>query len=233
MEKAYTSINGDYLKSNPNYHVEDSNWKAKQIKKLIHRNNLKIDSIAEVGCGAGAILNELQQKLNANIRFTGFDISQDAIDLAKRYSNDGLNFERKFASEIKDSYDLLLVIDVFEHVEDYIGFLDSIKAISNFKIFHIPLDISVQTILFNKLLEPRKSVRHLHYFTKDTALETLKDLNYEIIDYFYTPSSIELPGKKFTTLIANFFRKFLYSINKDFAVRLLGGYSLILLTRNN
>ena len=231
-EHYYTTKNGNYFKKNPNYHVEDSKWKASQILKIIKRNKIKVDSISEVGCGAGEILNELHGTLGDNIIFSGYDISQDAIDLASRLRKDGIKFEKKDVQEIEDWFDLLLIIDVFEHVDDYIGFLKDIRPLSGMKIFHIPLDISVQTILFNKLTEPRKSVRHLHYFTKETALDTLKDSNYEIVDYFYTPSSLELPGRSFVTNFANVFRRSLFFINRDFAVRLLGGYSLIVLTRN-
>ena len=33
---------GDYLSKNKDWHVEDSPWKASQIDKIIHRNNLKV-----------------------------------------------------------------------------------------------------------------------------------------------------------------------------------------------
>jgi len=33
---------------------------------------------------------------------------------------------------------------------------------------------------------------HLHYFSKETALRTLEDAGYEVLDYFYTPRSVEL-----------------------------------------
>ena len=79
-----------------------------------------------------------------------------------------------------------MAIDVFEHVEDYFGFLRKLREKAEYKIFHIPLDLSVQTVLRSSpIIKGRKSVGHIHYFTKETALETLKDTGYEIIDYFY------------------------------------------------
>jgi hypothetical protein len=71
---------------------------------------------------------------------------------------------------------------------------------------------------------------HLHYFTKETALRTLTDSGYEVLDSFYTPRSIELgttPGQMLLKLP----RKLLFASHKDFAARLLGGFSFLVLAR--
>jgi hypothetical protein len=81
------------------------------------------------------------------------------------------------------------------------------------------------------ILRDRKSVGHLHYFFKETAIETLQDCGYEIIDYLYTPRRLELPDLPLSAQLLKFPRKLLFNINADFAVRTLGGYSLLVLTR--
>ncbi|MDX9745689.1 MAG: hypothetical protein WCX84_00020 [Syntrophales bacterium] len=97
-------------------------------------------------------------------------------------------------------FDIVMAIDVFEHVEDCFGFLRKLKEKAEYKIFHIPLDLSVQTVLRSfPIIHGRKSVGHIHYFTKETALETLKDTGYLIIDYFYTGGSLELPNRGWKT----------------------------------
>jgi hypothetical protein len=59
------------------------------------------------------------------------------------------------------------------------------------------LDLSVQAVLRkNGLLLRRDHHAHLHYFTKETALRTLTDVGYQLVDYFYTPRCIEL-GEEF------------------------------------
>jgi hypothetical protein len=77
----------------------------------------------------------------------------------------------------------------------------------------------------------RKSVGHIHYFTKETALATLTDTGYSILDYFYTGSYLELPNRGWKTNLLNIPRKFVFSFNKDLAARLLGGYSLLVLAQ--
>jgi 2-polyprenyl-3-methyl-5-hydroxy-6-metoxy-1,4-benzoquinol methylase len=230
-EAIYTQ--GQYLENNPTWHIEDSTWKAEQIFKIIQNNNLQPLSICEVGCGSGEILNQLYLKMPNYLNFTGYEISPQAYQNCQKKAKDRLSFKLgDFQQEENTYFDLLLCIDVFEHIEDYFGFLKKLRQKSKYKIFHIPLDISVSSVLRSTpILTARQLVGHLHYFSKETALATLKDTGYEICDYFYTAGSIDLPVKHFKTLLGNLPRKVLYSLNQDIAVRLLGGYSLLVLTR--
>ena len=230
-EKFYTVENSEYLKNNPGWHVDDSPWKAKQIIKMLARNSIKPKSITEVGCGAGEILNQLYQSMPKDISFTGYDISGDAINLAKQREKDRLKFKHEDFLEADVKPDLLLMIDVFEHVENYLGFLTICKNKAKNTIFHIPLDISVHGVLRNKLINGRKSVGHLHYFMKETAIATLVDSGYDIEDFFYTAGSLDLPRKTLKSKIAVLPRKFMYCINKDLAAKTLGGFSLLVLAK--
>jgi hypothetical protein len=84
--------------------------------------------------------------------------------------------ETKITKIFNAHFDIVMAIDVFEHVEDYFGFLRKLRGKAEYKIFHIPLELSVQSVLRSSIIiEGRKSVGHIHYFTKETALETLKD----------------------------------------------------------
>ncbi len=230
-EKLYTKEKSEYLENNPTWHIEDSPFKAQQILRILRQNNIVPNSIVEVGCGAGEILNQLYAALPDHVSFTGYDISIDAIKLAQQREKERLQFKHEDFLQADTVYDVLLLIDVFEHVDDYRGFLRACKNRANYTIFHIPLDISVHYILRNKLMLKRKNVGHLHFFTKDTALATLTDSGYEIIDFFYTKDSIELPRKTMKSKLAVLPRKLLYKANKDMAAKLLGGFSLLVLAK--
>jgi len=128
--------------------------------------------------------------------------------------------------------DIVMAIDVLEHVEDYFGFLRRLRVMGDYKIFHIPLELSVQTVLRSSpIIKGRKTWGHIHYFTKETALETLKDTGYKVIDYFYTGHSLELPNRGLTASLLKIPRKLMFLINSDLAVRMLGGWSLLVLTQ--
>jgi ubiquinone/menaquinone biosynthesis C-methylase UbiE len=199
--------------------------------KMLARNSISPKKVAETGCGAGEILNQLHAGMPGDVSFTGYDISSDAINLARQREKERLEFKLENFTETNEKFDLLLMIDVFEHVNDYLGFLRLCKIKAKDTIFHIPLDISVQAIMRNKLMAVRNSVGHLHYFTKETALATLADSGYEIVDYFYTSGSVDLPQKTLKSKLAVLPRKLLFKANKDFSVRILGGCSLLVLAR--
>lgn len=233
MEATEIYSNGTYLAQNPLWHEEDAPWKANHIHTMLKMHALTPQRVAEVGCGSGRILLELQRKLDASVRFDGYDISSNGIALAAAHANERLHFHHKDLLEAIDIfYDLLLVIDVFEHVEDYMGFLRGIRERANHLIFHIPLDLSAFSVIRSKgLITTRQKVGHLHYFTEETALATLRDTGYEVIDYFLTARSIErrVPGAK--SALAWLPRKILSLGSKSLASKLLGGYSLLVLAR--
>ncbi|MBL0198949.1 MAG: class I SAM-dependent methyltransferase [Chitinophagaceae bacterium] len=230
----YDKNNSNYLHANPTWHTEDSPWKATQILKLMERNKLQPESVVEIGCGAGEILNQLLQRMpDKNIAFSGYEISPDAFKMAQTRENEALHFYQEDLLQNNNTYDLLLMIDVFEHVEDYIGFVRKCKAKATYKIYHIPLDISLWSVFTNYPASARKQIGHLHYFMKDTALATLVDADQEIVDWFYTPGALEVNNKglSFTGKIIQLLRRFFYKVKPGFAVKAFGGFSLIVLTK--
>ena len=229
LEERY--ISGEHLEKVPDWHVEESPWKAKHITRMMMRNHLTPKTICEVGCGFGEVLRQLQLRMSDECEFWGYEISPQAFERCQERSNERLHFKLvDIRQEQGPVFDLMLVLDVVEHVENYIGFLREIRPKSRYKIFQIPLDLSAQTVLRGKvLLRLRESLGHIHYFTKDTALQTLKDAGYQIVDYAYTSSSIELPSHVLTTNLLRWPRKLFFALHQDLAVRVLGGHRLLIL----
>ena len=225
-------LDGEYQLKNPAWHVEESAWKAWQILRILRRNRVSPATVCEVGCGAGEVLTQLQQRLSGEPTFWGYDISPQAMELAKSRANERLRFRLGDIGDVEDVYfELILVLDVIEHLQDYFGFLSDLKDKGRHKIFHIPLDLCAQTVLRkDALLKRRDMYGHLHYFTKETALETLREAGYEILDYFYTPRANAL-GAAATQRLLKLPRKVFFALHQDLAVRVLGGYSLLVLTR--
>ena len=82
---------------------------------------------------------------------------------------------------------------MFDFRDRLFSFLRTIKERALYKIFQIPLDLSVQTVLrATPLIRDRQRFGHIHYFTKETALQLLIDLGYNIIDWFYTAVALDL-----------------------------------------
>jgi SAM-dependent methyltransferase len=230
-EEKYAS--GEYLRLNPTWHIEESEWKAKQVLRMMRRNRIAPEAICDVGCGAGEVLRQLQMRMDDACLFWGYDISPQAIELAKKRANEHLQFvQADVRRESTRLFDLILVLDVIEHLEDYFSFLREIKSKARYKMLHIPLDLSVQTVIRPRgLLNVREGYWHLHYFTKETALQVLKDVDYEILDYCYTARAIEEPTQELRRNLLKLPRRLLYTIHNDFAAHLLGGWSLLVLAK--
>lgn len=166
----------------------------------------------------------------------GYEISPQAFELCKSRSNDRLHFKLEdFTKEKGVFFDLILLMDVIEHLEDYFSFLREIKLKGQFKILHIPLDLSMNTVVSGKLIKFRETYGHIHHFTKDIALQMLKDVDYEVLDYFYTSQSIELPvhdaKSEIKRKLLKLPRKLAFAVHKDLAARVLGGWSLLVLAK--
>ena len=223
---------GEYLDANPTWHDQDAPWKARQIASLMADRSLDPSSICEVGCGTGQILVELGQKFPRS-KLVGYDISPQAFEIWKRKKRTDVDYRlRDIFDGSAEHFEMMLVIDVIEHVEDIFGFLKKLKNMSALKIFHIPLDLSVQSVLRSSpVLNLHKNVGHIHYFTTELALNILRDCGYEIIDYRFTASRLELPDQAWTSRIMKAPRRLLFSMSPELTVRILGGYSLLVLAR--
>lgn len=233
VKELYSNKNSEYLKLTDDWHAKDSPWKAKYVFNILKKNNIDPSSIVEVGCGVGEILLNLDSMYGDKEKYYhGYDIAIDAIELAKKKEKDNVTFFLEDFTTVKSTnYHVLLMMDVFEHVADYIGFIETCAAKATYKVYHIPLDIHVSSILRNKMIDARKKVGHIHYFSKETALATIKDSGQEIIDFFYTDGSFETPNKTITQRIMNMPRRVLFPLMPDLTVKLIGGYSLIVLAK--
>lgn len=230
--KADLYRDGSYLERHPTWHIEDSPWKARQVLKLLDKHRLKPRTVSEIGCGAGEILNQLHSLLPDYTEFHGYEISPQAYELACRREKPRLHFHLKDLTQENVRFDLLLMIDVFEHVEDYLGFLRCCRSKGSYVVFHIPLDLSVRTIMSEHVLLLRRNKSgHLHYFTQKTALATLRDTGYEVVDYIYTAGAVELSGGSLKRKLARLLRRLLSMTSEPLSSKLLGGFSLLVLTR--
>lgn len=234
IEKRY--LDGTYLSSNPNWDRDDSAWKAKQVFHILSDHKIHPTSICEVGCGSGDILRYMKTLL-PKTRLVGYDVSPQAAEFWKEAIPEPLE-ERvefhlgDFLALNKEKFSTLLMLDVFEHVRDPFTFLEESRRHSETFVFHIPLDLSAVSVARKgPLMNQRRCVGHLNYYTKDLALETLSDCGFEIIDWRYTGASFNIPNRSFKTWFARLPRMLASALDKDWAVRVLGGETLIVLAK--
>lgn len=222
MQSIYND--GKYLSDNENWHEDDSEWKMQQIQTVI--NNIKFNTVVDVGCGAGKIL-ECFYNYNKNLELHGYDITNNVEVFWKKRPNEIKFYFQDFLQTDK-YFDLLLLIDVFEHIEDYYSFLRKISMRSKYFVFHIPLDMFVLASLTKNYTKKKESVGHLHYFDIDTALGVLKDTGYKILKFQLTKAflqSVTASNKKMR-ILRKVGEKML---GKELNSKVFGGYSVIVL----
>jgi hypothetical protein len=165
----------------------------------------------------------------------GYDISPQAAQFWEQHNDaaGGVEFQLGNFHEInRIKYDVLLMLDVFEHVRDPFSFLENSRRHATHFVFHIPLDLSASAVLRgNPLINVRKKMGHLHYYTKDLAIATLIDTGYEVLDWRYTGASLHSPNRSLKTRVAALSRRLAYAVNKEIGVRLLGGETLLVLAK--
>src|SRR5262249_43578666 len=101
-----------------------------------------------------------------------------------------------------------------------------------YKLYHFPLEIFVlSSIREQRGLNSWRTLGHIHRFSLSTALEAVRYTGHEIVDYFLTPGALDKPKKRLRTQLANVPRRMLNLVNPEFAQRILGGNSALILAR--
>ena len=226
-------IDGTYLAKNPTWGIEDAPYKAAIIGNLLSKNKISPNEIIEVGCGSGAILSSLHSQWNNAISYQGYDISPQAIAMAKKTNPASIQFFNEDFTKKEIHTDALLMIDVIEHVDNYYEFLANLKSRAKHFVFHIPLDLSCRTILKpHVLFQQRESVGHIQYFSKEMVLWMLRDKGFVVVDWIYTKPTTDLDKPNtWKRGIKKALRNFSFYLHKDLSAKCWGGYSMMILAK--
>lgn len=222
----------EYARSNPGWHESDAPWKADHVAAILRRNEIDPRTICEIGCGTGDILLTLEKEFESSHLF-GYEIAPHAHARAMAKETSRTSFHLENMLERDDlHFDVVIAADVIEHVENYLDFLIKLRPMADYKVFHIPLDLSAQSVARGwPIMNLRAGVGHIHYFFKQSALAALEDCGYEVIDHFYTASRLELPHQSRSSKLMVLPRRLMFKLNPDLAVRVLGGWSMMVLAR--
>ena len=220
LDGSYEAITGG------TWHLEDAPFKARQIMRMLDRHpELQLRTICDIGCGSGGILHELHARLGPATKMVGYEVSPQAHALSQRFENGRCEFILGDAFVDREFFDLAMMIDVVEHVEDCFAFMRQCAAKAVWKLYHIPLDASASLVLRGN--HCWDSVGHLHLFTMETAIKAVEHSGQRVVDSFLTPVSLERPHRP-ATRITNLPRRIL---PERLGARLLGGYSMMILAK--
>ena len=223
---------GEYLQRSGDWHEQDAVWKATHVLDLLREAGIGGHRIADIGCGTGGVLVQLQPMLPRGTELTGFEIAEPAFRIAEHRGNAHLRFVNGSAGDWEgDPFDVALALDVFEHVPDYLGFLASMRSIAKTFVFHIPLDISLRSILTELPMHRRRTVGHLHYFTASTARATLEESGFRILTDKYTHAVLQPPPSSWKWRLRLLPDRMMFRFNEGLCATMLGGCSLLVLAQ--
>ena len=233
-------LSGDYIKKNHSYHIEDSDFKWKNFHNILKKSKFdldKVNSISDIGCGSGQILKYANSSniFNNKCIFDGYDINPDAIKAAKKNPSKISFFNEDFINLKEVKRDLIIAADVLEHVQDKYNFLTKLKNKGNFFLFNIPLEISLFSMIREKNIFKHsfENVGHLHFYTKRTALLTLENIGFEILNSNLVNNRFEelKKNKKIKSLFINIPQYVVEKFSQNLACSIFGGYSLVVLAK--
>ena len=234
MENRYTD--GTYLSQNPSWHGEDASWKLAHILRALQAAHITaFSSVLDAGCGSGDIVKHWAAKA-PRVKFTGWDISPQAYALALRNAPSNVHFIQQ-QNPPQSPFDLALVIDVIEHVENPAAWLARVAACAPYLVLHVPLDLSLRSRLNPHLLEAeKKAVGHIQFFTARSLKKFLRTQNFQILSAHYTNKYVERPPKltHLKSRAGMCVRQAVHSLlPRAWAAYLVGGYSLMLVVKTN
>ncbi len=223
-------VSDDYVNKNPTWDLEDSPWKATLVARALRENGISPKSICDVGCGAGRVLLELR-RVYPDAELFGFDIAPAAERFWAEPQSAGAHLTvGDFLAVNRRTYDVLLMLDVLEHLGDPRAFLIAVRGAARHYVLHIPLDLSALSVAREQpLLTVRRKVGHIHYFTKRLALSMIEESGFRITHWAYTGAAFKAPQRTWKTKLAMAPRWAAQRWNKDWGVRALGGETLIVL----
>jgi len=171
------------LKQEINY---DDIWKKKwgdmQEFGPIHRHTrritlnilkkIKFNTVLDAGCGIGFMLNCIKKYFNP-VSLTGIDISEEAINICKSIYPNYIFYVKDLQKEsLNQKFDLIICMDVIEHIENDSEFLKNISSMCN-KYFLI-------STLLGRMRNFEKSIGHFRNYNKDELVRLLESQGFKI-----------------------------------------------------
>jgi ubiquinone/menaquinone biosynthesis C-methylase UbiE len=219
-----------YWQYHPGYHIEDAPWKFKKIISVIPQAILEklpnSITIIDIGCGAGEIpklLSRYFKKKEIATRVLGYDVSWEAIEIAKKNFPEATFFCREFEKDNfdKNEIDFVLIIDLLEHLKRPQDLLRDVSRVCKYAICHLPLDDNLNINLRCPKEKMANSIGHINFYNIKSASALFEENSFFI-------KKDSLSNQYFGAPL----RKFLFKGFPNFVAEILGGCTAMFLLRS-
>ena len=178
----------------------------KDVINAIIKNKIKPQNILELGGGGGFTSSYLCKKYNCKATNIDINIPENKSSNVKHIQLD-ISKEKIKSSVEKENFNLVLALDVVEHIVNTQKLINSILEICskgtylflsmpNIKNLRVPYEIYIKNSF------PRKEQgifdqTHLRWFTKNDINNLLKDNGFKLIKSYYTDHRSVLVNNRF------------------------------------
>jgi SAM-dependent methyltransferase len=190
--------------------------KVRNLLELVAPYRDQIASLLEVGCGTGAVLDELAHVLGTE--HVGLDIgepvrSTNAVRFA-RYDGVTIPFDDR-------AFDLVYATHVVEHVRDQRGFLLELRRVARRYVYvEVPCELHLRTT--QSALQASLDIGHINAYTPESfalllATSGLGVQRLEVFDHSYAMHRFHAPA--ITALAKTALRRALLRVHRGLATR--------------
>lgn len=214
----------------------DDQWKAQQMAAVIAAipEPRDIRTFADIGCGNGGMLihmcselKELGFSLHQTVGYDIAPISKDSIA-----TNPHITFKQVDFRDDDQSYDLVTLNDVIEHVGQPQQLLQQVAARARYVALHIPLDDRLSVTLTNQYNYRLGSVGHINFLNPSSAINLLTSAGLLPLQCHFTPGFLAPSGRqRFAQRMVIPLRYMTWLLSPSLAARTVGGVSLAVLCR--
>lgn len=160
-------------------------WRFKALLSLMEDKINQQEPSFEIGCGSGVFINQFESHFNQKI--DGCDLDLIALEQAKKVKGN-IYLYNIFDQHptLTGKYKNIFLLDVLEHVENPVSFIDAVKphAIVN---GYIIINVPAQQWLYSKY---DKAVGHKKRYNKASLKSVLESANMEVVEMRYWALSL-------------------------------------------
>lgn len=170
------------------------------LKRFVRRAGLSSPRVLDIGCGDGFVVKSLMQRCGFS-KAVGQDLHL-TDELGQTRSTPNVRLTRELAADDTQEFDLLVVLDVVEHVRDPIAFMAGLVntrlAAGGAAVLTVP---AYQALL----PRPDRALHHYRRYSVAEIAEQARESGLEVEESGYFFASLLLP-RVLTVLAERFFK---------------------------
>ena len=168
--------------------------KAEHVVALCGRAGVRPARVADVGCGDGALLQELGERRFAP-SMTGFEISDSAAALAGARPIPGVEgietFNGATVPREAGAFDLGVISHVLEHVPDPASLLREVARVSRVVVLEVPLEANVSAERAGKRIDAEE-IGHIQALDRAAVRRIVASAGLRVTEELADPLSREV-----------------------------------------